>query len=67
MHRVTFGVTPAEAANPSERLTSSERLCPSLAVGAYASWFLSPNQIMRNHAESREIMADHANHAPESA
>ena len=34
-----------------------------LAVGAYASWLLSPNRIMRNHAESCEIMADHANHS----
>ena len=43
-------------------------LCDSaLAVGAYASWLLSPNRIMRNHADSCEIMADHANHAPDSA
>ena len=39
----------------------------SLAIGAYASWLLSPNRIMRNHAESCEIIADHANHAPDSA
>ena len=38
-----------------------------LAVGAYASWLLSPNRIMRNHAESCEIMTDHANHNPDSA
>ena len=38
-----------------------------LAVGAYASWLLSPIWIMRNHAESRDVMADHANHAPDSA
>ena len=48
--------------------TTTDPIPHSLAIGAYyASWFLSPNRIMRNHAESCEIMADHAKHAPDSA
>ena len=50
----------AEQQSAESRCQKRSRYQKGLAICAYASWLLSPNRIIRNHAESCDIMADHA-------